>query len=50
MREWILMSELDWVPTELFQQTARLAYEVLLEMRTRPVGKAKMRSRKKLSK
>lgn len=33
MREDILHSTLDWVPTGLFRDTARLAYEVLLATR-----------------
>lgn len=33
MRDDILHSTLDWVPTGLFCDTARLAYDVLLAMR-----------------
>jgi hypothetical protein len=33
MRDEILYSTLDWVPTRLFRKTALLAYEVLLAMR-----------------
>jgi hypothetical protein len=36
MRDLILHSELDWVTTGLFRDTAQLAYEVLLAMRTQP--------------
>jgi hypothetical protein len=36
MREDILHSELDWVPTRLFRKTARLAYDVVLYKRARP--------------
>ena len=39
MRECILHSELDWVPTKLFRKTARLAYDVLLEMRAQSAGR-----------
>ncbi len=38
MRDLILHSELDWVPTGLFRDTAQLAYEVLLAMRAQPSG------------
>lgn len=34
MRADILHSELDWVPDDVFCETARLAYEVVLAMRT----------------
>jgi hypothetical protein len=33
MRDLVLHSELDWVPTGLFRKSARLAHEVLLGMR-----------------
>jgi hypothetical protein len=36
MREDILHSELDWVPTDLFRETARLAYDVVLYKRAQP--------------
>ena len=36
MRDHILHSELDWVPTDLFRDTARLAYEALSIIRERP--------------
>ena len=38
MRDNILHSTLDWVPTRLFRKTARLAYEVLLAMRVESRG------------
>jgi hypothetical protein len=38
MRDEILHSNLDWVPTGLFRDTAQLAYEVLLAMRAQPIG------------
>jgi len=34
MRDLILHSELDWVPTDLFRDTAQLAYEAMIAMRT----------------
>jgi hypothetical protein len=33
MREHILHSELNWVPTRLFTKSARLAYDALLAIR-----------------
>ena len=33
MRDLILHSELDWVPTDLFRDTAQLAYEALMALR-----------------
>jgi len=30
MREFVLHSELDWVPTELFRESAQIAYDTLL--------------------
>jgi len=41
MRADILHSELDWVPDDLFYETARLAYEVVLAARMQPAGGAK---------
>ena len=38
MRQDIFHSTLDWVPAPLFDKSARLAYEVLLESRTRYAG------------
>jgi hypothetical protein len=40
MRDHILHSTLDWVPTDLFRDTAQLAYEALLFMRAQPTGDA----------
>jgi hypothetical protein len=39
MREHILHSELDWVQTDLFRETAQLAYELLLTVRTQQTGR-----------
>jgi hypothetical protein len=44
MRDHILHSNLDWVPTDLFRDTAQLAYEALLFMRAEPTGVAESQS------
>lgn len=43
MRDGILHSTLDWVPTRLFRKTARLAYEVLQAMREESKGGTELR-------
>jgi hypothetical protein len=47
MRNDILHSELDWVPTDLFCDTAQLAYEALLFMRTQSGGNTETPGKRK---